>query len=174
MRGWGGLSVVCGFSGTTDSCQVVIIFPSISSLTPFDYFKCSLWRISTLSLLASEPTSMEGDCIWMIAVDDSCVILGLSTGWICSASLRDANSRPSITITWSFNSLQQMRRLKQPSGWSILYICGTQISREWDAHSFVHFLLTFNSYFFVRLFFQSNLVRRNFFHSDGISADRRD
>ncbi|KAL5106948.1 hypothetical protein TcWFU_006710 [Taenia crassiceps] len=98
-----------------------------------------VFSISSLSLLAcmslakAPLSSMEGDCIWILCVGSCSVILGLSTGWICSACLNDvasvgsATTSPSISITWSFNSLRQSRQVRQLSS-SKLYLCGVRVA----------------------------------------------
>ncbi|KAL5961249.1 Leucine-rich repeat serine/threonine-protein kinase 1, partial [Taenia solium] len=100
-----------------------------------------VFSISSLSLLAcvslakASLPSMEGDCVWMLCVGSCSVVLGLSTGWICSACLNDVASAdpavtaPSIVITWSFNSLQQSRRVRQPFS-SNLYLCGVRVAEK--------------------------------------------
>lgn len=74
---------------------------------------------------------MDGDCIWMFPVNNA-LILGLSTGWICSACVKSQspNSPPAVHITWSLNSLRQNREMKQLPG-PCLYLCGARVSERW-------------------------------------------
>nr|CDS21207.1 leucine rich repeat serine:threonine protein [Echinococcus granulosus] len=105
---------------------------SVGRLMAFSISSLSLLACTSLTKASLSP--MEGDCIWMLSVDYRSVVLGLSTGWICSACLNDVGSADSaatavgIVITWSFNSLRQSRRVKQLSS-SNLYLCGVRVSK---------------------------------------------
>uniref|UniRef100_A0A158RE58 non-specific serine/threonine protein kinase n=1 Tax=Hydatigena taeniaeformis TaxID=6205 RepID=A0A158RE58_HYDTA len=105
---------------------------SVGRLMVFSISSLSL--LACLSLTKASLSSMEGDCIWMLCVGSCSMVLGLSTGWICSACLSDAvpadstATAPSIAITWSFNSLRQSRRVRQHSN-SNLYLCGVRVAK---------------------------------------------